>query len=104
MADDPRISILRSIARRSRHQLKKQLLEISLSITIAQLVESAARLDAAFADDRDASADLFDLTHDVRRVEDALALITKPFDVLQDRPRDKHVKAERRFVKDEDRR
>ena len=85
-------------------QVKKQFFRVRLLMYFLKLWQRAYRQDRSFMDDRDAVAKLLDLTHDMRREDDALALILQRLHDRQDFSRDEHIQATGRFVEDDDRR
>ena len=88
----------------SRDQPEEQLFQVVLAVPLAQFGERAFGQDVAAVHDRDPVAEPLGLAHDVRREDDALALVAQLGDRLQQRPGHEHVEAGGRFVEDQHRR
>src|SRR5690606_6541983 len=84
-------------------QLEKEVFDAVNAVTVAEFRKSSLVEDAAVVNDGDAVAKLFDFAHDVRRINDALALFLKPLHVLLNGAGDENIQPEGGFVKDEDR-
>src|SRR3990172_2799938 len=82
-------------------QRKEYLLQVRLDVSLFQLIEGPAGENVPFVDDGDAIAELFGFAHDVRREDDALAVLAEGRDVLLHGAGDEDVEAGGRLVEDE---
>ena len=68
---------------------------------LAQFLHRTHGQQSALVDDRNAVTELFDLTHDVRRVDDALALFSQRLDLIDHVPCDEDIQPGCWFVEDQ---